>query len=741
MSATAVEDGGVFNDLPQGSQRSAFSPTASAGEVAPGDMPARALDCLPDAVFVLAAVRDANGRLTDLRLASMNAQARAGRLGRQAFVGELCSTLWPRMGQDGSAATCMRALATGQAHRGAFAWVDQGTQEAGAYEYQANPLSADHLLWILRDDDARALRAQLLVQVTTALAGANSMEAVLEILTRRIMPAVGASVGAAVLDEPGNDMYTVRHIHDDAGPQAPAPFSVTAPYPMAHTARTGRSLFFCDPEQRRQQFPEAAAYFSERHHSTAVLPLVVGDRLFGAVSFHFATRHTFEDSERGFLTALVGQCALAMERARLHHESERARAQLEALAEVSHVLATTLDADATFANVTATVVPRFGEGCMIYVPGGKGSLRLASLSHQEPQVQAALTDLLRRYPPKLQDEDGIGAVIRTGRHEACPDTSRFLDSLGCPPEHRSHVQALLGSSAWLIVPMSQAGTVIGAMVFTRTAPLPESDLAFLMEIAHRATQAVTNAQRFSAESHVARILQQNLLPPALPSLPGIEIAAAYHPGMQGTLVGGDFYDMLATGPDRWALTIGDVCGKGPEAAALTGLVRHTARAAARIDPEPATVLKAVNTAVLTDHPTATFCTALYIDLHIDPTSTGAMARLTLAGHPQPLLRRADGTITRLGTPGLLLGVVQSRPVHTSEHSLRPGDLLLLYTDGVSERLSPAGMLGEEGIIDSLAATRHATAAETVAALEARVLAHGPTAPSDDFAVLALAVRE
>ncbi|MFJ6797182.1 GAF domain-containing SpoIIE family protein phosphatase [Streptomyces sp. NPDC091268] len=599
-------------------------------------------------------------------------------------------------------------------------------------------------MWVLRDNSERVLRAELLAQLTGALATAGTLAGVMEILTEQIMPVVGATVGAAVLSEPGSDRYTVRHIHDAERPvQPPAPFSVTAPYPMAHTARTGRALFFTDPAERTEAFPEAAAFFTERYHSTAVLPLTVEGRLFGAVSFHFDVRHDFADSERGFLTALVGQCAQAIDRARLHQEAAYKQAQLEALAEISAVLTTSPDFElgATFDSIVAAVVPRIADGCLIHTIGRTGRPELAALAHRDPEQQQALRAMLEEFPPQLDAEGGVGSVIRTGRHELVSDVPRELDRLARSPQHRAALRELTPAASWLAVPMTRSGTVIGAMVLIQATPahtlFTERDIPFAQELARRATQAVVQARRIAVQSEVAHYLQQSLLPPDLPHVPGVEIAACYHPGQQGTLVGGDFYDVTATSPTAWALTIGDVCGKGPAAAALTGLVRHTARAAGQWHGHPHAVLQAVNSAILADRSTNPFCTAAYAEL--DVGTSPMRLRLALGGHPHPLLRRADGTVVRLGAAGAFLGVFDHPRLHTTEDELHPGDLLLLFTDGVTERRSGASMLGEQGVRNLLTRMPHASAAETVAALENEIIGYGPTAPGDDIAILAVRI--
>ncbi|MET9699988.1 SpoIIE family protein phosphatase [Streptomyces sp. NPDC006529] len=701
-------------------------------------------ECLPDAVTVSVAVRDAAGRAVDMRLEYMNAAARAGQPGGIAPLGGLCSELWPQIMHNGSFAACMRVLDTGRAEQGAFRWTEASTYRAADYEYQATRLGPDRLVWVLRDNSERVLRAELLAQLTGALATAGTLDGVMRILTGQIMPAVGATVGAAVLSEPGSDQYTVRHIHDaEQSLPAPAPFNVTAPYPMAYTARSGRALFFTDPAARTEAFPQAAAFFTERYHSTAVLPLTVEGRLFGAVSFHFDVSHDFSDSERGFLTALVGQCAQAIERARLQQEAAYKQAQLEALAEVSAVLTTSLDFElgATFDSIAAAVVPRIADGCLIHTIGPSGRPELAALSHRDPEQQQALRAMLERFPPQPDAEGGVGAVIRTGRHELITDVARELDRLARSPQHRAALRELTPAASWLAVPMTRSDTVIGAMVLIQATAAPtlftERDIPFARELAHRATQAVVQARRFAVHSEVAHYLQQSLLPADLPEVPGVEIAACYHPGDQGTLVGGDFYDIYPTSATAWALAIGDVCGKGPAAAALTGLVRHTARAAGQWHTHPHTVLQAVNSAILADRSTNPFCTAAYAELNVG--TTPMRLRLTLAGHPHPLLRRADGTVERLGTAGTFLGVLDNPPLHTTEDELHPGDLLLLFTDGVTERRSGTSMLGEQGVHDLLARMPHASAAETVAALENKIITYGPTPPGDDIAILAVRI--
>ncbi|MGZ4763000.1 MAG: PP2C family protein-serine/threonine phosphatase [Ilumatobacteraceae bacterium] len=193
--------------------------------------------------------------------------------------------------------------------------------------------------------------------------------------------------------------------------------------------------------------------------------------------------------------------------------------------------------------------------------------------------------------------------------------------------------------------------------------------------------ALDNERLYSEQRQIAETLQLSLLPDQLAAPVGVEVAARYWPAGSANLIGGDFYDHFAVGDDRWAVAIGDVCGKGIEAASLTGLARHTLRAAARQSNSVTDVLLSVHNA-LRDHQPPTFCTACFG--FIWPTDDGCYRlELSLGGHPQPLLRRADGHVEAIGTRGTLLGMIEPSLV-TSTADLRPGDTLVFYTDGLTD---------------------------------------------------------
>jgi len=246
---------------------------------------------------------------------------------------------------------------------------------------------------------------------------------------------------------------------------------------------------------------------------------------------------------------------------------------------------------------------------------------------------------------------------------------------------------------------------------------------------HRAEQAV----RMLADTLVA-----SLLPPHLPLVPGAVLASRYQASTAEAEVGGDFYDVFSTGSDRWAISFGDVCGSGPEAAVVTALARHTVRAVAvRRDP-PSAVLGALNRALLSQQDEAQrFLTALQLDLHRRPRG-GFTVTVACGGHPPPFVRRVDGTVERLGRPGTVLGVVEEPDLTDVKHVLRVGDVLVLVTDGVLEARDAHGEeLGDDGLTRLLAGTPGD--AELLAGAVADLAAERRVGKKrDDFAVLAFA---
>jgi phosphoserine phosphatase RsbU/P len=233
-------------------------------------------------------------------------------------------------------------------------------------------------------------------------------------------------------------------------------------------------------------------------------------------------------------------------------------------------------------------------------------------------------------------------------------------------------------------------------------------------------------------------LQTTLLPPALPPVPGVRAAAHYHVA-SADQVGGDFYDLFRLDDGRWGLFVGDVCGKGAAAAVLTSLARYTLRAAAVHDPDPVAVLAELNAALLRERrePAHRFCSAVFGVL--SPSAHGCDVTLAAGGHPPPVLLHHDGTAAFVPVDGQILGVLSTATFGSATLRLRPGDTLLLYTDGLTEaRTGPGTRYDEDALQRFLTAVAPAAAPEVVAAVR-ELLAGFGDGLDDDTAVLAVGV--
>ncbi len=252
----------------------------------------------------------------------------------------------------------------------------------------------------------------------------------------------------------------------------------------------------------------------------------------------------------------------------------------------------------------------------------------------------------------------------------------------------------------------------------------------------RVEQALLESrERFAS---LARTLQASLLPPHLPEIFGLEVAARYRPAEDGVEVVGDFYDLFDVGDDGWGVVIGDVCGKGPEAAALTALARYTVRAAAIRERRPSRVLGLLSEAVLHEDSKERFCTAAYA--RVVPHHDRVTLELSCGGHPSPLLLRSDGSVQPAGRPGTLLGLFERVELADDVIELGPGDALVFFTDGATDAKRGGEVLGEERLRALVAACAGCPRAEDIAArLEDGIVSFQDGARQDDLALVVLRV--
>ena len=304
--------------------------------------------------------------------------------------------------------------------------------------------------------------------------------------------------------------------------------------------------------------------------------------------------------------------------------------------------------------------------------------------------------------------------------------------------------------SYLAVPVVlHSGEVVGGLLLGHQDPgrFGSEDARLVEGIAGYAAIAIENARLYEGaqqelearrqlleeRAHVAATLQASLVPPDFPVIPGLVVAGCYRPGRSD--VGGDFYDVFPVRGRYWGFILGDVCGKGPAAAAKTALARYTLRTAAMLERRPADVLGVLNDALLERGEPESFCSAIYARLRA--IQTGASGELVVAGHPRPLVRRASGEVERLETGGALLGILEGDVAKRVPLSLAPGDMLVLYTDGVTEARRKGELFGEDRLVETIAAAGPSVD-DVVRAVEEAITAFGDHDRADDVAILAVA---
>jgi serine phosphatase RsbU (regulator of sigma subunit)/anti-sigma regulatory factor (Ser/Thr protein kinase) len=432
--------------------------------------------------------------------------------------------------------------------------------------------------------------------------------------------------------------------------------------------------------------------------------------------------HPPVDAEAGkYWPELVGlsaqRMAISIDAERLHTEERRRRGALAFLAEASELLANSLDFDLTVALVPQLAVPRLGQWCAVHVLSARGGLHLASVAHVDEEQLTAL-------------QHALGTDIE-------PDTAARLDEVATTGETSALVAPLEG----VAVPLAARGRLLGTLSVGRQPDRMHSgeDIAVLEDLARRASLALDNAQAHAERNQIAQDLQRALLPPELPVVAGAEFGAEYVPASSGVEVGGDFYDVLALRRNRWLVSIGDVCGKGTQAAAVTGVVRDVMRALAAENRSLPRILASLNRTLLaaqTDRH-ATVAAAL-VTRRESPTGERLLdVTLCLAGHDRPVLLRADGTTASVGECGTAVGLLVEFEVTETRFSLAPGEALVFCTDGVTERRHGAEMYGTRRLRRVVRGLVGHTAVSMATRVREDAVAFSAEPPRDDIAVLVL----
>jgi PAS domain S-box-containing protein len=420
-----------------------------------------------------------------------------------------------------------------------------------------------------------------------------------------------------------------------------------------------------------------------------------------------------------------------------HKESElRARF----LADAATVLASSLEYETTLQQVAELAIPAFADGCIVDLADQDGQLVPVAMAHRDPDKAVLMRQLREEYPADTRARRGIGNVFRSGSSELYAELDPEVLQEGLRDERHAELVAAVAMRSLMIVPMSTGGRRLGTIAFTLSEGArryDRADLSVAEELARRAGVAIDNARLYRERSYIARTLQESLLPPELPVVPGAEVAARFHPAGEATEVGGDFYDMFDTS-HGWGIVMGDVCGKGADAAAVTALARYTLRTLGVQETSPAEVLRKLNDALLRQRTDRRFCTVAYASMNVNGQGTADVC-LATGGHPLPYVLRADGTVEAVGVPGTLLGVLPDVRLTDTAVDLARGDLLVLYTDGVIEARGPSGMFGNEELAAVLAGCAGLDAISVATRIESAALEIQEGTARDDIAILVVRI--
>jgi serine phosphatase RsbU (regulator of sigma subunit) len=580
-----------------------------------------------------------------------------------------------------------------------------------------------------------ANRLHRLQAVTETLARAMTPEEVARATVTAAMEALGADAGGLTVrsdDDPTTLQVLVGSALDEPLVSGWRRHRFDRPAPGPEIVRTGRPIFIETRAELVARFPIVRRIEGDaRFGGFAGVSVALGSEVLGALSLGFHRDHMVPPEERGLLVSIAHQAAIALNRIRLNEDERRARATAEHAEDLLRKLQAVSDAanaasglDELVERVLPVVrdaVQAEGTTFLLLSDDGRELQFKGSIGVEEEETGATVIPL---------GAGATGRIAATGRPLVISELTAEDVISPALRERRSYVG----------VPVRVGGRVVGVLHASSGKPgaFAEDDADFLQSIADSLAATIDRTRLFDQRDRMATALERALLPMSLPHVPGFEIATMYRPSRFGDEVGGDFYDVFGDG-DVWYLAIGDVCGKGPEAAAIMGMTRVALRSLAREDDTRplSDVLDLLNGFLLESELMGDrFCTVCVVRLVL--TDEGASVTTCLGGHPPPLLVRRDGSLDTIGTPGSLLGLFPDISLYEARAELRHGDALALYTDGVTELSVEQPEEGESMLRSALIAAATEEAAGIVKTVERNLL--DPRGELRDDAALVVAKR-
>jgi len=545
-------------------------------------------------------------------------------------------------------------------------------------------------------------RLRRLAEVTGELLVAESREAVAKVVTEHLTDAAEASIGSLslVLDEETLELVGIRGVREGVAAQW-ATYPLAGNNPAAEACRDKSMVLAVGVDEIHARYPELEMA-AEGERTLMCMPLLMGDgRCMGVLSLSFAGLREIDDAELVFLRLLADTCATTVDRIDAQGVAADREAKLAFLAEATAELIGDLDYESTLTAVAEAAVPWFADWCAIALEED-GYLRSIAVAHNQPELEGTVRELMDRYPASPEDRGGSYEVLRTGRSNLVSDVTDDMLVLSAKDEEHLRLIRLLELRSGMSCPLKVRDRVFGVITWVageggrRFGP---ADLEFGEEIARRAAVAIDNAQLHSQVRDVALKLQEAVLPAALPRAEGWTTAVRYLPAGR-TDVGGDFYDLVPLDGGRLAMFVGDVMGRGVKATSVMAQMRSAMRTLIAVDPRPDALMGALDQVFETLHVDQLVTTVYAL---ADPA--GDRLEVVSAGHPEPLVVRADGTIEVLSQVSTLLLGVGGGERSVLEVELRPGDALLLYTDGLVERRGEDSDAGTARLVAALTSYR------------------------------------
>jgi PAS domain S-box-containing protein len=581
-------------------------------------------------------------------------------------------------------------------------------------------------------DKEEATSIQLLAGITAEIAGAGDASTVAHLVVDRAADAFGADTASLSLLE-GDGLLRLLALRGGTADarQRFATYPIDTQSPVGEAVSTGKIVTVTGSGDFHRRYPGIPTLRGER--SLIAAPLVIGDRRLGGISLSFEGVRPFGPNEVVFLQTLADTTAQALARLDAAADAAARASKLAVLAEAAVELASSLDYQTTLTNVARLALSQLADWVGVELLDGD-ELRPVVTMHREPRMIELAAELRRRYPVPPDAPTGVPAVVRTGVSQLFETVSD--DALVAGALNAEHLELIrqLRLKSLMVVPLAARDRILGALVLASSEPdrrYDREDLAFAEDLARRAAVAIDNSQLYSQTLESSVRLQHALLPESLPAPADWQVAVHYRPAGR-TEVGGDFYDAIALADGRLLTVIGDVMGRGINAAAAMAQLRAALRAYVAVDPDPGCVLTKL-TEMFAFYETSGLATLVIALADADRSSV----TLASAGH-LPVVVIRGGTPEIVAPPSSPPLCVGSFPRASMTVPIEPGDAFLLYTDGLVESREQDIDEGIGRLVRKLRAGAPVATDEDLSALAGELV---PSGQDDDVTLLAVCRRE